>query len=71
MGCKPEGASGRSKQEEQREQQEQQEQENARRRREERAEPGDEALNDARALQQMSEGVVDASEEFERIEDKR
>jgi hypothetical protein len=65
MGRKTEGASGRGRQEEQ------QEQENARRKREERVEPGDEALNDARALQQMSEGVVDASEEFERIEDKR
>jgi len=29
------------------------------------------ALNDARALQQMIEGTADASEEFKRIEQKR
>jgi hypothetical protein len=45
--------------------------ERARREREARAEPGTEALDDARALQQMSEGVVDTSEEFQRIEQKR
>ena len=35
------------------------------------AEKGDEALNDARALQQMIEGVPDSDEEFRRIERKR
>ena len=35
------------------------------------AEDGDEALNDARALQQMIEGVPDSDEEFRRIEQKR
>jgi hypothetical protein len=45
--------------------------ERAERERQSRAEPGDEALNDARALQQMSEGVPDSGAEFERIEDKR
>jgi hypothetical protein len=35
------------------------------------AEEGDEALNDARALQQMIEGVPDSDEEFRRIEQKR
>lgn len=35
------------------------------------AEEGDEALNDARALQQMIEGVPDSGEEFRRIEQKR
>lgn len=35
------------------------------------AEGGDEALNDARALQQMIEGVPDSDEEFRRIEQKR
>ena len=35
------------------------------------AEGGDEALNDARALQQMSEGVPDTTDEFRRIEQKR
>lgn len=34
-------------------------------------EEGDEALNDARALQQMIEGVPDSDEEFRRIEQKR
>jgi hypothetical protein len=34
------------------------------------AEPDDEALNDARSLQQMSEGVADANEQFRRIERK-
>lgn len=32
---------------------------------------GAEALNDARALQQMVEGTADATDEFERIERKR
>ena len=32
---------------------------------------GDEALNDARALQQMVEGTADATDEFGRIERKR
>lgn len=35
------------------------------------AEDGEEALNDARALQQMIEGVPDSDEEFRRIEQKR
>jgi len=35
------------------------------------AENGDEALNDARALQQMIEGVPDSDAEFRRIEQKR
>lgn len=35
------------------------------------AETGEEALNDARALQQMIEGVPDSDEEFRRIEQKR
>ncbi len=35
------------------------------------AEDGDEALNDARALQQMIEGVPDSDDEFRRIEQKR
>lgn len=35
------------------------------------AEDGDEALNDARALQQMIEGVPDSDAEFRRIEQKR
>jgi hypothetical protein len=39
--------------------------------REARAEPGDEAKNDARALQQMQEGAVDTDADVERIEDKR
>lgn len=39
--------------------------------REQPAEDGDEALNDARALQQMIEGVPDSDEEFRRIERKR
>jgi hypothetical protein len=34
-------------------------------------ESGDEALNDARALQQMIEGVPDSDAEFRRIEQKR
>jgi hypothetical protein len=34
-------------------------------------ENGDEALNDARALQQMIEGVPDSDAEFRRIEQKR
>lgn len=32
---------------------------------------GAEALNDARALQQMVEGTADATDEFERIERKQ
>ena len=36
-----------------------------------RAEKEAEALNDARALQQMIEGTPDASDEFRRIEQKR
>ena len=35
------------------------------------AEAQADALNDARALQQMIEGTADASEEFKRIEQKR
>ena len=35
------------------------------------AEDGAEALNDARALQQMIEGVPDSDQEFRRIEQKR
>lgn len=35
------------------------------------AEKEAEALNDARALQQMIEGTPDASDEFRRIEQKR
>ncbi|MBK4736368.1 hypothetical protein [Noviherbaspirillum pedocola] len=53
------------------EREEREEAERAAREREARAEPGAEALDDARALQQMSEGVVDTSEEFQRIEQKR
>ena len=34
-------------------------------------ESGAEALNDARALQQMIEGTPDSSDEFKRIEQKR
>jgi hypothetical protein len=36
-----------------------------------KAQAEDEALNDARALQQMIEGTPDASDEFRRIEQKR
>lgn len=39
--------------------------------RDEPAQDGDEALNDARALQQMIEGVPDSDAEFKRIEQKR
>jgi hypothetical protein len=43
------------------------------RRKREREETGDasDPLNDARALQQMIEGVPDSSDEFKRIEQKR
>ena len=37
----------------------------------EQPQSGEEALNDARALQQMIEGVPDSSDEFRRIEQKR
>lgn len=56
---------------ERRSREEREETERAAREREARAEPLAEALDDARALQQMSEGVADTSEEFQRIEHKR
>jgi hypothetical protein len=48
------------------------EEEEARRKRErEEADDAGDPLNDARALQQMIEGVPDSSDEFKRIEQKR
>lgn len=53
------------------ERRERKEEKRAQAEREARAEPGDEAKNDARAVQQMREGAVDTDADIERIENKR